>query len=104
MKRQINKYLKDNKKQTEKILRKFFGIKSIVDAINEEELLKLKLEEMCHKEISLINWSVIRQNYDTFKSYTYAKYLTLRTIINQYLENRKLYPYTNDLQEVADEY
>ena len=55
MKNEIKKYLENNKKQTEKMLKKIFGINSIVEGIKEEEQLKLELEKICHKEIDLID-------------------------------------------------
>lgn len=103
-KNKIEKFLKNNEKQTLKILRRFFGIKSIATAIEEERVLKEKLEIVYQKEIDLITWPVIKSNYSTHNAYLYAKYLTLRTIITQYLENKKLYPYTNDLEEVINEF
>lgn len=104
MKNEIKKYLENNKKQTEKMLKKIFGINSIVEGIKEEEQLKLELEKICHKEIDLIDWQIIEENYNSHKGYIYVKYITLQTLITQYLENKKLYPYTNDLQEVVNEY
>ena len=98
----MEKFIKRNEKETLKLLKRIFGIKSIAKAIEEEEKIKNELERKFKMEIELINWNTIKENYVSSNGYTYARYLTLRTIINQYLENKKLYPYYNDLKEIEN--
>lgn len=98
----MEKFIKRNEKETIKLLKRIFGIKSISKAIEEEEKIKNELERKFKMEIDLINWNTVKKNYVSSNGYTYARYLTLRTIINQYLENKKLYPYYNDLKEIEN--
>lgn len=98
----MEKFIKRNEKETLKLLKRIFGIKSIAKAIGEEEKIKNELERKFKMEIELINWNTVKENYVSSNGYTYARYLTLRTIINQYLENKKLYPYYNDLKEIEN--
>lgn len=98
----MEKFIKRNEKETLKLLKRIFGIKSIAKAIEEEEKIKNELERKFKMEIELINWNTVKENYVSSNGYTYARYLTLRTIINQYLENKKLYPYYNDLKEIEN--
>lgn len=98
----MEKFIKRNEKETLKLLKRIFGIKSIAKAIEEEEKIKNELERKFKMEIDLISWNTVKENYVSSNGYTYARYLTLRTIINQYLENKKLYPYYNDLKEIKN--
>lgn len=98
----MEKFIKRNEKETLKLLKRIFGIKSITKAIEEEEKIKNELERKFKMEIDLISWNTVKENYVSSNGYTYARYLTLRTIINQYLENKKLYPYYNDLKEIEN--
>ena len=100
----IKKFIKKNEKDTLKVLKRTFGMKSIVQAINEERKLSEYLENKFKKQIDLIMWEDVKENYNSSDAYSYAKYLTLRTIINQYLENKKLYPYSNDMGEIINDY
>lgn len=102
---EIKKFLKNNEKQTLKILKRMFGIKSIAKAIEEETFLKSQIETTYSKSIEEINWTIVKQNnYTSFNGYVYAKYLTISTILEQYFENKKLYPYSNDLEDVINGY
>ena len=100
----IKKFIKKNEKDTLKVLKRTFGMKSIVQAINEESKLSEYLENRFKKQIDFMTWEDIKANYNSSDAYSYARYLTLRTIINQYLENKKLYPYSNDLEEITNDY
>lgn len=100
----IKKFIKKNEKDTLKVLKRTFGMKSITQAINEESKLSEYLENKFKKQIDFITWEDVKENYNLINGYSYAKYLTLRTIIDQYLENKKLYPYSNHLEEIINDY
>lgn len=93
-------YFKNNHKRTIKLLKKIFGISNIPEAIKEEEKLRIRLELAFQKDIELIDWNLIKEDYNFHIMYVYAKYLTLRSIINSHLENKKMSVAIDNLEEL----
>lgn len=101
MKNAMKRFYYENEKRNEKILKKMFGCKNLCEGIKLEESVKSELEKTLHKEIDLIGFPEVKGN--GYLMYLYCKYKTLRTILDLYNDNRKLYAFGNDYLEAKND-
>lgn len=93
----LNRYCRKVKKKTECVLKKMFGLESLKDAFSELKTLEFKLEHMTGKEIKSIDMLDVRNH--AFGCYFLAKYITLKKIIDVYLDSTELEFHADDLEE-----
>lgn len=93
--KKIKKLCDKQKKILNKILLKMFGYK-FPEAIKEESEIQMSLEKEFKKEIDLITWEEIRKSPTAPKKY--AKYHTLKVLIDTYLNIQRIYTFSNDYE------
>lgn len=93
--KKLKKYCDKQKRIVEKLLYKLFRY-SFSEAVEVESRLVIELEQEFSKKIDLITWSEIKSNPDAPKKY--AKYRTLKALIDVYLNINRVYTFTNDYE------
>lgn len=103
MKDVVKKYCEKQEKETKKLLKKVFGYTTIVEAINEEEKIRIYIEKEFHKDVKLINWEDVKKSSSNLNAIIFSKYNTLTNIIENYINSKKIIVTYNDYKSLSKE-